>query len=327
MSLDTVTLLTIAVAAGAALTVGVLVAAALGMRSRDAGLGARLQSIADRPLAPQEPALPGDALRPGGEIADRLNSAINRRGFGQRVARSLEQANLPFTVSEWLLICLAVPLVLTLGGLLLWREPLLAPLTMLAGLAAPPLWLASLRHRRSALFADQLAETLNLLVSALRGGFSLSQSLAMVAREAQEPTRSELNRVVQEMQLGLALGDSLDNLCERIIVEDLELIVTAIKVNARVGGNLTEILENISTTIRERSKLRRDVQVITSMQRISSYVIGALPFGLALIIYTINPTYMGRLFEPGWILCVPVTAFTMAVAGFVLIRRIADIKV
>lgn len=327
--MDTITLLTIAVAAGATLAVAAVVAAILGMRSRDADLTARLQSLGELPQGVGEPIAFAEAesLRTRSEIADRLNSAINQRGFAQRVARSLEQANLPFTVAEWLLICVAVPLVLTLGGLLLWRNPLLVPLTILAGVAAPPLWLASLRHRRSTLFADQLAETLNLLVSALRGGFSLSQSLAMVAREAQEPTKSELTRVVQEMQLGLALGDSLDNLCARIIVEDLELVTAAIKVNARVGGNLTEILESISTTIRERSKLRRDVQVITSMQRISAWVIGGLPFGLALIIYTINPDYMGRLFEPSWILCVPVTAFVMAVAGFFIIRRIADIKV
>lgn len=325
--MDGITLITIGAAAGATLAVALVVGAILSLRTRDAELSTRLQTLGESPFGMPEALDSGDPTRPGSEIASRLNSAISQRGFAQRVARSLEQANLPFTVPEWLLIVVAVPLLLTLGGLLLWRDVLLVPLTLLAGLAAPPLWLASRRHRRSALFADQLAETLTLLVSALRGGFSLSQSLGMVAREAQEPTKSELTRVVQEMQLGLALGDSLDNLCARITVEDLELVTAAIKVNARVGGNLTEILESISTTIRERSKLRRDVQVITSMQRISAYVIGGLPFGLALIIYTINPDYMGRLFEPGWILCVPVAAFAMAVAGFFIIRRIADIRV
>ncbi len=326
MALDPVTLLTIAVAVGATLTVGLVVAAIFSLRTRDASLSARIQGLSESIVGPPDP---GDEFlpKPGSEIASRLNDAINQRGFAQSIARALEQANLPFTVSEWLLIVVATPLVLTLGGLLIWREVLLVPVTIIVGLLIPAVWLHMLRHRRSTLFADQLAETLSLLVSALRGGFSLSQSLAMVAREAQEPTRSELARVVQEMQLGLALGDSLDNLCTRITVEDLELVVTAIKVNARVGGNLTEILESISTTIRERSKLRRDVQVITSMQRISSYVIGGLPFALTLIIYTINPDYMSRLFEPGIFLCIPIVAFTMAVIGFIVIRKIADIKV
>lgn len=326
MALDPVTLLTIAVAVGATLTVGLVVAAIFSLRTRDAGLNARIQGLSETMFSPVDP---GDEFlpRPGSEITSRLNDAINQRGFAQSIARALEQANLPFTVSEWLLIVVATPLVLTLGGLLLWRDVLLVPVTIVVGLLIPTVWLHMLRHRRSTLFADQLAETLSLLVSALRGGFSLSQSLAMVAREAQEPTKSELSRVVQEMQLGLALSDSLDNLCTRITVEDLELVVTAIKVNARVGGNLTEILESISTTIRERSKLRRDVQVITSMQRISSYVIGGLPFALTLIIYTINPDYMSRLFEPGIFLCIPIVAFTMAVVGFIIIRKIADIKV
>jgi tight adherence protein B len=322
---DTATLLTLAVAGGAALSVLLVVGAVLSLRPRDRGINARLQQIGAGPFGPPDP---GDsAPAPGQEIASRLNSAINERGFAQRIARALEQANLPFTVSEWLLICLAVPLVLTLGGLLLWRDLLLVPITLGVGVAAPVIWLRLTRNRRSTLFADQLAETLSLLVSALRGGFSLNQAIAMVAREAQEPTKSELNRLVQEMQLGLPLGDTLDNLCARISVEDLELVVTAIKVNARVGGNLTEILDTISSTIRERAKLRRDVQVITSMQRISAFVIGGLPFALTAIIYTINPGYMGRLFEPSIWLCVPVGAFGMAVAGFLVIRKIADIKV
>lgn len=323
--MDAITLLTIAAAGGAALTVLVVVVAIAGMRSRDASLSARLQGLDERIFGPPDP---GDiGPRAGEELAGKLNSAINRRGFAQRIARSLEQANLPFTVSEWLLIVVAVPLLLTLAALFFWRDLPLVPVTLGLGFAAPAVWLGSLRHRRSTLFADQLAETLTLLVSALRGGFSLGQALAMVAKEAQEPTRSELARVVQETQLGISLGDALDNLSARIAVEDLELVVTAIKVNARVGGNLTEILESISTTIRERFKLRRDVQVITSMQRISAYVIGGLPFALALIIYAINPEYMLRLFEPGLLLCIPVGAFSMAVAGFFIIRKIADIKV
>ena len=105
-----------------------------------------------------------------------------------------------------------------------------------------------------------------------------------------------------------------------------DLVVTAIKINARVGGNLTQILETISHTIRERSRLQREIRVITSMQRMSSYVIGLLPLGLALVIFAINPAYILRLFEPGWLLCVPIGAVISSVLGFVVIQRIVDIK-
>jgi tight adherence protein B len=161
----------------------------------------------------------------------------------------------------------------------------------------------------------------------MRGGFSLVQSLANVARDSLEPTKSELRRVGQEIQLGLSLTQALDNLVVRMESEDLDLVVTAIKIHARVGGNLTTILDNISTTIRERSKLRREVRVITSMQRISSYVIGFLPVGLALVIFAINPKYMMQLFVPGWTLCIPISAVFFWIIGFMVIRKVVDIKV
>lgn len=325
--MDTMVLLYVGVACGAGLAILLIIAAFSSFGGRDEQLSSRLQQLTDDSGGPRDPGDLGPRQRDRGEIAERLNSALSQRSFSREVARRLEQANLPFTVAEWMLIRAAVPLVLALGAIMIWRELLLVPIALLLGLVAPPIWLNSLRDRRSNMFGDQLAETLSLLVSALRGGFSLSQALAMVAREAPQPTKAELQRVTQEMQIGLSLNDALDNLCARITVEDLELVVTAIKVNARVGGNLTEILESISFTIRERAKLRREVKVITSMQRMSAYVIGLLPPGLALIIYTINKEYMMRLFTPGWTLCIPVMAVVLATAGFLTIRKLADIKV
>jgi tight adherence protein B len=230
-------------------------------------------------------------------------------------------------VPEWVLLRIAIPLLLSLGALVYWRTLLVLPIALFIGFVAPIFWLRSLSNRRSTMFGEQLAETLTMICGALRGGFSLAQALTMVAKEAREPTRSELERVTQEVRLGLSLNDALDNLVTRLKSTDLELVVTAIKINGRVGGNLTEILDSISVTIRERAKLRREVRVITSMQRMSSYVIGGLPFGLAGILFTINPEYMGKLFQPGITLCIPVGAAVSAVVGFLVIQKIADIKV
>ncbi len=260
-------------------------------------------------------------------IIDRLNEAISNQSFSRQIARQLEQANLPLTIPEYILIRIAIPLVMALIALLVWKSLLLIPITLLLGFTLPILWVKTLKQRRKQAFADQIAELLTMLSSSLRGGFSLVQALKMVAKESPEPTRSELERVVQEVQLGVSLNDALDHLADRMESSDLELVITAIKINGRVGGNLTEILESISTTIRERGKLRREVRVITSMQRMSSYVVGLLPLGLALIIFTINPDYMMQLFEPGWTLLIPVFAFISALVGFVVIRKVADIKV
>ncbi|HMO57056.1 MAG TPA: type II secretion system F family protein [Roseiflexaceae bacterium] len=261
------------------------------------------------------------------QIASRLNATIKRQGFAARIEYQLLQANVPLTVSEYLLLRLAIPFILSALALLIWREVLLVPFALLAGYLVPLIWMQYRRKQRNRDFGEQLPETLDLLTASMRGGFSLIQAFSQVASDSQEPTKSELQRVFQEVQLGLSMTQAIDNLAARMESDDMDLVATAIKIHSRVGGNLGVILENISSTIRERTKLRRDIRVITSMQRISSYVIGALPFALAGIIFAINPAYMMKLFQPGLILCIPIGALIMSIAGFLAIQRIIDIKI
>ena len=321
--MNTTLLLTIGAALLTMLAILTLLLALRSLLARDSGVSERLGNYLGGGLLPQEvePAI-DEAL-----IARKLNEAINRQSFAERIARDLGQANLPLTVPEYLLIRAAVPLLLTLVALFVWRTVLVLPVPLLLGYILPIFWLRARRRRRNRDFNDQLAETLTLIAGSMRGGFSLIQSIAHTSKESQEPTKSELRRVTQEVQLGLSVGQALDNLVQRMESDDLDLVVTAIKIHGRVGGNLTLILENISTTIRERAKLRCEIRVITSMQRLSSYVIGLLPLALALIIFSINPQYMLRLFQPGWTLCIPVGATVSAVLGFILIQRIVDIKI
>jgi tight adherence protein B len=318
--LDTSLVIPLAAAALTAVAVLTLLVAVRGILNHDADISARMSTYVGG--GETQAAFITDT-----QIAERLNETIQRQGFAANIERNLSSANLPLTVPEYILLRIAVPLILAVAALLIWREVLLVPPALLLGFLAPIIWLGMRRKGRNRDFNDQLPETLDLITAAMRGGFSLVQSLAYVANDSQEPTRTELRRVFQEVQLGLNVGQALDNLVQRMQSEDLGLVVTAIKIHTRVGGNLTTILESISTTIRERSKLKREVRVITSMQRMSSYVVGGLPFALGLIIFSINPEYMGRLFEPGWTLCIPIGAFTSAVIGFIVIQRIVDIKV
>lgn len=324
--MDSTTIIILGAAALASLTIIVLVIGLRSLTSDASPLASRLQTYLSDDVYGVDEAERVAEL-PSARIAERINETIGQRGFAQQIARQLEQANLPLKVPEWILLRIAIPMLLSLGAVLIWRDVLVLPIALIVGFIAPIIWLRSLSNRRSTMFGEQLAETLTMLTGALRGGFSLAQALTMVAKEARQPTRSELERVTQEMRLGLSINDALDNLVSRLKSTDLELVVTAIKINARVGGNLTEILDSISVTIRERDKLRREVKVITSMQRMSSYVIGALPFGLAAILFMINPEYMGGLFQPGITLCIPIAAAVFAVVGFVVIQKIADIKV
>jgi tight adherence protein B len=319
----TLTMLLPILAAGmAGLAVLTVVYGVRSMASRDANVDARMTTYVNTEADDNDSSAMFDP-----HFAEKLNAVIKRQSFAERIEQDLAQANLLLTVPEYLLIRLAVPLVLSIAALLLWRSILVVPFTMGLGYILPTLWLRQRRSRRNRNFNDQLAETLSLTAASMRAGFSLVQSLANVSKDSQEPTKSELRRVGQEIQLGLNLTQSLDNLVLRMESEDLDLVATAIKIHSRVGGNLTTILDNISTTVRERAKLRREVRVITSMQRISSYVIGFLPVGLALVIFTINPTYIMKLFEPGWTLCIPIGAAFFWVVGFIIIQKIVDIKV
>ena len=314
------------IAIGASLLAGLaMLTIALGLWrlvSRNTEVGSRLDTYMTMPVT-----VDGNSLAPPDPvISERINNAINQRGFAERIARDLGQANVPLSVPEYILIRLGIMLLAAIVALFLWRDILVVPLAVLIGFVAPIFWLRNRRKKRNRNFSDQLAETVSVISTSLRGGFSLLQSVANAAKEAQEPTKTELRRVTQEVQLGLGLGQALDNLVARVESDDLDLVVTAIKINARVGGNLTQILETISHTIRERSRLQREIRVITSMQRMSSYVIGLLPLGLALVIFAINPAYILRLFEPGWLLCIPIGAVVSSVLGFVVIQRIVDIK-
>ncbi len=191
----------------------------------------------------------------------------------------------------------------------------------------PDVWLKRRQRARESEFASQLPETLDSIVGGLRAGFSLQHSMANVARTAPEPTASEFQRLTQEVQLGVHLMEALDHMALRINNDDLAMIVSVFKIHSRVGGNLAAILETVGTTIRERVRLRREIRVLTSMQRMSGYILGALPPFLTLVLFLINPSYMMEMFQWNIWLCIPVFATISMTIGFLVIRKLVDIKV
>lgn len=321
MDIDTLTLLSIG---ASLLTIGTILFLLLAVRTmivKDSSVDNRLNAYLQK--NENESFLVED----GPILSDRINNALSNQSFSNKIRLEIEQANIRLTVPEYILIRIAAPLIVGIAGLFIGKSLISLGAGIVIGIMLPGFWMNSRKKRRYQDFNDQLAETLTLVVGSLRGGFSLIQSLGNTAKESPEPTKSELLRVAQEVQIGVSLSQALDNLVMRLSSEDLDLVVTAIKINMRVGGNLTSILETISATIRERAKLRREVRVITSMQRISSYVIGLLPVGLAGVIFLINPTYMMRLFQPGIFLCIPIGAAVSSAIGFFIIQKIIDIKV
>jgi tight adherence protein B len=320
--MDPLLILAAALAGGATLAILLAVGSYLRLDRR---LGTRMELYLGAGIDPDS--LPQHVGDDENEIAERLNSALSKGGFAEGVRRGLARADVPLTVPEYVLLKVAAALLPTAIVIILTRSLLAAPLIALIGFFLPTIWLRQRQRRRQRLFAEQLPEMLTTLIGSLRGGFSLAQSLGNVANEAPAPMGAEMRRVMQEIQLGLAIGDALSNLAKRMDSDDLDLLVAVMRINARIGGNLTTVLENISTTIRERSRLQREIRVITSQQRFASYVLGLLPVILGMILMTINPDYMMKLFAPGPTLIIPVVAVILNIMGFMVIQKVVDIKV
>lgn len=276
-------------------------------------------------------------------IARSMERTVGNSFFGQGIARDLERADLKMTSGEFLTLNLISLLVGTLVGSLLLDGPISAfllgalgsfqvrVLAALAGaglgLIAPRLYLWRRIRKRSQAFVEQLADMAQMMANSMRAGFSVLQSMELVARDAPEPASHEFARVVSEVKLGLPLDVALEHLLERMPSEDLGLMVVAINVQRQIGGNLAEILSVIAHTVRERVRFQREVRTLTAQARYSSYVITALPIGVALIINLIAPSYEGYLYRDpvGHILIG--TALLMVSLGFFLLRKIANIEI
>ncbi|MBI5956623.1 MAG: type II secretion system F family protein [Chloroflexi bacterium] len=256
-----------------------------------------------------------------------MERGIASRGFTANTARELARADLKLTVSEYVLLNVIGLLAGGLLAYLVFRTVIFIPVGAFFGLLVPRLYVKFRQNKRLTAFNNQLGDTITLLANSLRSGYSLAQSMEMVAKEAPPPTSVEFHRVVQEIGLGLTSEEALANLVRRVPSEDLDLTVTAINVQHEVGGNLAQILETVGFTIRERVRIKGDIKVLTSQQRISGYVISLMPFGLGLALFALNRSYMSGLFADlcGWVMVT--VAFILMVAGFLVMRKITDIEV
>jgi tight adherence protein B len=273
-------------------------------------------------------AKPGDKSTPVGDWLDRRLQGSN---WGGGISRELARADLKLKPAEYL----AVMVIAAIGvGAIAWylggRSWIAALIGAVAGLFLPRLYVKREQTLRLRKFNDQLADMLNLMVNGLRAGYSTMQSLEAVSKEMPPPISDEFRRVVQEMQLGMPMEKALDNLLRRIPSDDLDLVITAINVQREVGGNLAEILDVISYTIRERVRIKGEIRVLTSQVMYSGRFLAMMPFFIAGILWMINRPYMMEFFNPETrivgilALCV---GGAMIGAGYFVMTRIATIDV
>lgn len=273
-------------------------------------------------------------------VVSGLSRVMERQDMGARLATDLARADLKMKPAEFVLFWAMTPVFFVFMAFVLgfifpgFRNPVALVVAAILGLWAPRLYLKRRQAKRLRTFGEQLPDTITLLANSLRAGSSFLQGMELVTREARPPISEEFERVVREMQLGVALQPALDNLVRRVASEDLELMVTAIQIQSQVGGNLATVLDAIAHTIRERVRIQGEIQTLTAMQRYSGYVITLLPVGLGALLFVISPSYTTVMLErPPEMLGLPLGVVFYLIGlismgiGYVFIRRIVDIKV
>lgn len=202
-----------------------------------------------------------------------------------------------------------------------------APLTAITFFFVPFVWLLWKRSSRLSRFASQLPDAMELIARALRAGHSLAAGMHVVGEEMPMPICTEFNRVYEEQNLGIAIDDSLRNLCERIPNLDLRFFVTSVLIQRQTGGDLAEILDKIGHIIRERYVILGQVKALTAEGRLSGVILIALPFGLFLMMLNIKYDYIEKLWTNELGIKMSVVALIMQLLGAVVIRHIVNIKV
>jgi len=267
--------------------------------------------------------------RPVPEVVVSLDRAIAQQSFAKHVATDLARANLKLTVVEFVMLMVAIIALGALAGAFLVRQLWIigAVAGALLGFFAPRVFVGLRQSRRLNAFNDQLGDTITLLANSLRSGYSLLQSMEMVARELPQPMSDEFGRVTREIGLGLSSQDALDNLMRRIPSDDLDMMITAINIQHEVGGNLADILDTIGHTIRERVRIKGEIRTLTSMARYSGYMVSILPIAVAGLLFVMNADYMSGLWEDPCGVQMMVASAIGMFAGWIIIRRVVNIDI
>jgi tight adherence protein B len=247
----------------------------------------------------------------GSIITEWLNRRVARSSMGDRMARELARADLKFKVAEYYALVFISTVVLAFLGWLLQPNIVSAIIGGVVGFFVPRFYVKRQQAVRLNKFNDQLGDMLNLMVNGLRAGYSTMQAMEAVSRELPVPISDEFHRVVQEMQIGIPMERALDNL------------------QREVGGNLSEILDTISFTIRERVRIKGEIRVMTAQVRTSGIVLSLIPVFLTMALWFISPEYIGSFFDRGplcgW--AAVGTIIIMILSGYFVMMKIADIEV
>lgn len=281
-----------------------------------------------------ETATDGDKGGGAPRITLRKRAAVSLGGVTLVSARmaadwvtTLERAGLSLTPREYFMLRVVVGAVPAVVLAVVLPIPLLALLAIPLGYGLVGFWVKRRINSRRAKLEQQLVEVLQMMSSGLRAGFGMLQAIEGAAEQIPAPLSIELRRLIRDTAVGASLEQALEALNERVGSPDFDIVVTAIMIQRQAGGNLAEILDNVSHTMRERERIHGEIKTLTSQQRLTGYVIAGIPIGLGAMFTFINPEYMTLLFtEPLGRMMVG-AAVTLELIGFMVIQKIVNIEV
>jgi tight adherence protein B len=259
----------------------------------------------------------------GNPLIHRVLTSLN---FVNRLDLMIKQADVQITVYRLLLFSVLAGIMAGLAAATIFNSIVVIVFALIAA-AIPILHIARTRQKRLRLFNSQLPDTLDLMSRSLAVGHAFSESLHQVSMEMPDPVATEFRITFEEQKLGLPAKLALDRLAERVPLLDLKLCITAMHIQRETGGNLAEILEKVSLTIRERFKIMEDFRTMTTSSRLSGWILCALPFVLVFTLTMFNPEYMSVLVNDSRGHYVIAFAFVWQMFGMLMIRKFLAIKV
>ena len=320
------------VIAGIGFLVAFIVAAVvLGIVTRGATASERLAVVTGQRLSSSRgPALAQAAVErpaPSPDPLPALTQALERTVHWDSIQLELLRAGLLLRPSEAFLLSIIAGFTCLAVGWMLTHQIIYGILLAGLGLVGPYMYMKQRAARRQAALIAQLPDALDMLSAAMRSGYALTRGFQVVSSQMHPPLSEEFQRVLQEVQVGIPVDEALNSLLARTGSYDLELVVAAIQTQISMGGNLSEVLDNIAGMIRERVRLQGEINAATSEGRMSASVLVAMPVVMAIVISVINPGYLEPLFTTKLGLTLLLGAGMLMIGGMVIIKKLLDIDI
>lgn len=260
------------------------------------------------------------------KILSSLGKNFTGLSFAKSLETQLDKADILLRVEEFIGLNIITALTGAILGLALSGSTNSILVGAIIGALLPGLFVYRQKLKRADMLSEEIGESLQGMSNSLRAGYSFQQAIDLISRETQGPLGKEYRRTLREINLGVTTDQALQNLITRVQNEDMELMISTVLIQRSIGGNLAEIFDKIADTIRQRTRMKGEVRVLTAQGRISSWIVGGMPVFLIVILQMLNPEYISVFFETtlGWILLGG--AAIAEVIGFILIRKVTNIE-